>query len=102
VGEWNVVVGNIVEEMDFVLVKEKTGSDRMYRSITPTLVEESTILVERLEKVEVGFRSEPIKVTDFEIRPLGNTLARILRVILCNLPYGNGCRSLHHHHSRNP
>jgi len=69
VGEWNVVVGNIVEEMDFVLVKEEAGSDRMYWSITPTLVEESTILVERLEKVEIGFRSKPIQVTNFEVGP---------------------------------
>jgi hypothetical protein len=27
VGEWNVIVGNIVEEMDFVFVQEETGSN---------------------------------------------------------------------------
>jgi hypothetical protein len=102
VGEWNVVVGNVVEEMDFVLVKEKTSSNRMYGSITPTLVEESTILVERFEVVEVGFRSEPIEVTDFEVGPLRIHISKDFWKIIRDLPYGNGCRSLRHHHSRNP
>jgi hypothetical protein len=57
VGEGNVVIGDIFEKVDLVFVQEQTGSDRVYWSITPTLVEESTILVKRFEKVGVGFRS---------------------------------------------
>lgn len=42
----------------------------MYWRVTPPLVEETTVLVERLEEVDVGFRPEPFQVTDFEVRPL--------------------------------
>jgi len=69
-GKWNVVVGDVLEEVDFIFVQEKTGSNRMDWSIAPTLVEESTILVKRFEKVGVGFRSQPIEVTNFKVGPL--------------------------------
>lgn len=39
-------------------------------SITPTLVEESTILVKRLEVVYVGLGAEPVEVTNFKVGPL--------------------------------
>jgi hypothetical protein len=42
----------------------------MYWSVAPTLVEESTILVKRFEIVGVGFRSQPIEVTNFKVGPL--------------------------------
>jgi hypothetical protein len=57
VGEWNVIVGDIFEKVNFVFIEKKTGSNRMNWSIAPTLVEESAILVKRFEKVDVGFRS---------------------------------------------
>jgi hypothetical protein len=102
VGEWNVVVGDVFEEMDFIFVQEKTGSNRMYWSIAPTLVEESTILVQRFEKVDVRFRSEPIEVTNFKIGPLEYVLARTFSIPHIHLPYGNDCRPLHHRHSKIP
>jgi hypothetical protein len=42
----------------------------MYWRIAPSLVEEPAVLVERFEEVNVGFRSEPVEVADFEIGPL--------------------------------
>jgi hypothetical protein len=69
-GKWNVIVGDVLEEVDFIFVQEKTGSNRMYWSVAPTLVEESTILVKRFEIVGVGFRSQPIEVTNFKVGPL--------------------------------
>jgi hypothetical protein len=65
-----VIVSNVVEEMDLFLLQEETSGDRMDWSITPTLIKESTILVERLEIVNVGLRSQPVEVADFEVRPL--------------------------------
>ena len=47
----------------------------MNRSITPAFVEETAILVESLEEVDVGFRPQPIEVTDLEVRPLQKVLA---------------------------
>ena len=55
--EGNVIVRNVFEKMDLVFVQKQTGSDGMYWSITPTLVEKSTVLVERFEIVGVGLRS---------------------------------------------
>lgn len=54
VGEGNVVVGDIVEEVNLVLRQHETGGDGVHRRVTPTLVEETTILVEGLEVVDVG------------------------------------------------
>ncbi len=70
VRERYVVVSDIVEEMDLFLLQEETSGDRMDWGITPTLIKESTILVERLEIVKVGLRSQPVEVADFEVRPL--------------------------------
>lgn len=42
----------------------------MDRSITPAFVEETAIVVEGLEEIYVGFRSQPIEISNFEIRPL--------------------------------
>jgi len=54
-GEGNVVVCNIVEEVDFVFLQKKTCSNGMNGSITPTFVEEATILVKSFKVIEVGF-----------------------------------------------
>lgn len=45
VSEGNVVVGDIVEKLDLVLVQEQTSSNGMDRRVTPSFVEEATILV---------------------------------------------------------
>lgn len=39
-------------------------------SIAPSFVEETSILVEGLEEVDVGFRAKPFKVADFKVGPL--------------------------------
>lgn len=70
VGERNVVVSNIIEEVDLLLLEKKSGSDGMDWSVTPSLVEESSVLIQRLEEVSVCLRSEPVEVTDFKVRPL--------------------------------
>lgn len=44
--EGDMVVGDIVEEMNLVLVEKQAGGDGVDGSIAPTLVEETTIPVE--------------------------------------------------------
>lgn len=51
--EWDVVVSNIIEEVDLILLQHQSSGDGMNRSITPSLVEETTILVERLEVIGI-------------------------------------------------
>ncbi len=70
--EGNVVVGNVVEEVEFVFLEEEAGGNGVDGGITPSLVEEATVLVEGLEKVEVGFGPEPVEVADFKVGPLDN------------------------------
>ena len=66
----NVPVANVVKEVDLVSIEKKTGGDGMHRCVTPTLVEESSIFIKSSEEVHVGVRSQPIEITDLEIRPL--------------------------------
>lgn len=73
VGERDVVIGDIVEEMHFFLLEEERGGDGVHGSVAPSLVEEAAVAVERVEVVEVGLRSEPVEVADFEVRPLGES-----------------------------
>jgi hypothetical protein len=53
VGERHVVVGNIIEEMDFFLLQEETSCNGVDRSITPSFVEKSTIFVESVKVIGV-------------------------------------------------
>jgi len=70
VGERDVVVGNIVEEVNLILLKEETGGNGMHRSITPSFVEEPTVFVKVGEEIDVGLRTKPVEVTDFKVGPL--------------------------------
>ena len=65
-----VVVCNVVEEMNFFLLQHESGGDGVHWSITPSLVEETTIAVERVKIVDVSLGSQPVQVANFEVRPL--------------------------------
>lgn len=75
VGEGDVEVSNVVEEMNLILVKEEAGGNGVDGSITPSLVEETAILVQRLEEVEVRLAAEPLKATNLKVGPLESMLA---------------------------
>ena len=45
VREWNVVVGNVVEEVNFVPVEQKACSNGVDWCVTPALIEEATVTV---------------------------------------------------------
>lgn len=52
--EGNMVIGDVVEEMDFGSVEHQTGGDGVDRSVTPALVEEAAVHVEGAEVVDIG------------------------------------------------
>lgn len=52
--ERNMVISNVVEEVNLVFLEEQTSSDRVYWSITPSLIEEPAVLVELIEVIRVG------------------------------------------------
>ena len=76
VSERNVVVGNILEEVNLFLLEKKTSSNRVDRSITPSLVEETAVLVKRLEEIEVRLAAEPGQATNLKVGPLENVSFR--------------------------
>jgi hypothetical protein len=43
--EWDMVVGDLVPEVDLFLLQHQRGGNRVHRCVTPTLVEETAILV---------------------------------------------------------
>ena len=70
VGEGDVVVGDVVEEVDLVLWQQQGGGDGVHGRIAPALVEEAAVPVERGEVVNVGFAAQPVEVADFKVGPL--------------------------------
>jgi len=70
VSEGHVVVGNIVEEVDLVLLEHQTGGDGVHGCVTPALVEEATVLIKGLEEVDVRLGPEPVQVANLEVGPL--------------------------------
>jgi len=70
VGERYVVVGNVVKEVDFLLLECETGCDGVDGSVTPTLVEETAVLVKSFKVVNVGRAAQPVEVSDFKVGPL--------------------------------
>lgn len=69
-GERDVVVSNIIEEVDLFFLEEQGGRDRVNRSITPSFVEETPFFVQEIKEVDVSFRSKPVQIAHFKVGPL--------------------------------
>ena len=69
-GEGDVVVCDVVEEVDLILLQHQRRGDGVDWSIAPSLVEETAILVERCEVVDISLGPQPLQATDFEVGPL--------------------------------
>jgi len=65
----DVVVGDVVEEVNFFLLQHEGRGDGVYRRISPTFVEETAGVVERGEVINVGLRAEPVEVSNLKIGP---------------------------------
>lgn len=70
VGEGDVVVGDVVEEVDLVLLEHQAGGDGVHGRVAPALVEEAAVAVEVVEVVDVGPAAQPVEVADLEVGPL--------------------------------
>ena len=57
VRERDMVVGDILEEMDFFFLEEEACGDGVHGGVTPPLIEEAAVFVELLKVVEVGWRA---------------------------------------------
>ena len=67
VGEGDVVVCNVVEEMNLFLLQHQRRSQRVDRRIAPALIEETTGVVEGLEVVDVLLGAEPVEVANLKV-----------------------------------
>ena len=52
---WSTTVGDVVEEMDLLLLQGQGGSDAVNGSVAPSFVKEAAIVVEGLKQVHVCF-----------------------------------------------
>jgi hypothetical protein len=62
-------VPNIIEEMDLVLVRKESGTDRVHWRIPPALVIETALLVEEVEELGVGLAPPEVEGADLEVGP---------------------------------
>jgi hypothetical protein len=74
-------VANFIKEVDLLLFEHESGCYRVNRSITPSFIEEATVMIQRIEIIDVFRRPQPLKATDFEIGPL-----KIVSVLIHILP----------------
>ena len=70
VSKWHVVVGNLVPEVDLLLLQHDRSSNGVDWCITPPFIEETTIMVQRGEEVNVFLGSQPVQVANLKVRPL--------------------------------
>jgi hypothetical protein len=63
-------VSDVVEEVDFTLVEHETGGNGVDWGISPTLVEETAVLVQRLEIINILLATQPIQAANLKVGPL--------------------------------
>lgn len=68
--ERNVVICNVVEKVELFFLQHEPGSDRVDGSIAPSLIEETTVLVQRLKIVDICLGAQPVQTTNFKVGPL--------------------------------
>lgn len=74
VREGDVIVGDVLEKVDFLLFEGQPGGDGVDGRVAPALVEEAAFVVEGVEEIKIGFGAQPVEVSDFEIGPLEGRL----------------------------
>lgn len=66
-GKGNVVIRDVVEEVNLVFLQHQASCDGVNRRIAPALVEETSSMVKRCEKVNVCVGAEPIEVAYLKV-----------------------------------
>lgn len=62
-------VTNVIKEVDLLLFGEERGTDRVHGRISPSLIVESTFLVEGIKELHVRLRSPKVKVSNLKVGP---------------------------------
>lgn len=68
--EGDMPVSNVVEEVNLALVEHEACSDGVDWRISPALVEETTVLVQRLEIINVLLAAQPLQAANLKVGPL--------------------------------
>lgn len=68
--EGDMPVGNVVEEVNLALVEHEACRNGVDRRISPALVEETTILVQGLEVINVLLAAQPLQAANLKVGPL--------------------------------
>lgn len=53
-GKWYVVISNVVEKVNFTLIKHQRCCNAVNWSIAPSLIEETTVTIKMFEIIDVG------------------------------------------------
>lgn len=77
--KWNMPVSDVFEEVNLLLLQQQAGGNRMHWRVAPSLVEKAAIPIQNLEEIGVGFRSQPVEVPNFKIRPLVVFISRYIQ-----------------------
>lgn len=68
--EWNMVIGDFVEEMDLVLSQHQSSGNGMHWRIAPSLIKEATVTIKGIKIVKISIGPQPVQASDLEVRPL--------------------------------
>lgn len=68
--EGDMPVSNVIEEVDFALVEHEACGNGVDWRISPALVEEATVLVQRLEIINVLLAAQPLQAANLKVGPL--------------------------------
>jgi hypothetical protein len=109
--EGNVVICNLVEKVNLFLLEHDAGRNGMDWGVSPSLIEEATVVVKSFKVVNILLRSQPLQASNLKVGPLSkisvsnsdsnsdsNSRTRNDR----NSQSDICCMSSLHHHSRNP
>lgn len=67
--KWFVTVSNILKVVDLILFKEQSRSNRVNRSVTPSLVKESTFAIQIFKERLIFWTAEKVQVANLKVAP---------------------------------
>jgi hypothetical protein len=53
--KWHMIISNVVEKVNFTFIEHQRCCNAVNRSIAPSLVEETTVLIKMLEVIDISF-----------------------------------------------
>jgi hypothetical protein len=97
-----MIISNVVEEVDIRPVEEKSSRDGVNGSITPSLVEEAPVFIERSEVIDIRIGPQPLQASDFKVGPLDKCQVIFQEELWGDSRNGTCCRSCHRRRSGSP